>query len=80
MNKIEIANECIEKLTTIIQEQHVEIEEMKINTIKYNHLIKLLLVLNLDNEQKTYVCKVFDECSSEEEIIETHKNLLNELK
>lgn len=80
MNKIEIANECIGKLTTIIQEQHFEMEEMKISNIKYNHLIKLLLVLNLNETQKLHICEVFDKASTEDEMILTYKKLLDELK
>lgn len=80
MNKIEIANECLEKLTTIIQEQNNEIEEMKLGIFKYKQVLKLLLVLNLNETQKQYICDVFDKLSTKDEIKSTYQKLLDELK
>ena len=80
MNKIEMANECLENLTTIIQEQYNEIEEMKLGIFRGKQVLKLLLSFNLNETQKLHICEVFDKASTEDEIILVYKKLLDELK
>jgi hypothetical protein len=80
MNKIEIANECIGKLTTIIQEQYKELEECKIALCRHQHYIKLLSDLSLDYQQRINICEVFDNCNSEEEVKEAYLRLVGELR
>ena len=80
MNKIEIANECLENLTIIIQEQNNEIEEMKLGICRSKHILKLLLSFSLNETQKLHICEVFDKASTEDEAILTYKKLLDELK
>ena len=80
MEKIKIANECLEKLTTIIQEQNNEIEEIEFELFKSKRVMKLLLVLNLNESQKRYICEVFDNILTKDEIKSTYQKLLDELK
>ena len=78
--KVQMANECLETLTTIIQEQNNEIEEMKLGICRSKQVLKLLLSFNLNETQKLHICEVFDKASTEDEMTLTYKKLLDELK
>jgi hypothetical protein len=65
------------ELEEIFQDQQVKINEYQLNTKKQACLIKLLLTLELGEDDKVRYCKIFDDCTTEYEIEETYQNIIN---
>lgn len=61
-------------------EEEIKIAEMQIVIFKYQQIIKLLLVTNLDTIEKRHVCETFDACITKNQIEDVYLKFLNEYK